>query len=146
MAGGERIVPATMQNIYDGKRYAPAIRVGDLLFVSGQLGRDPELRVIADPEAQFVQLFENVRTVLAAAGATFDDIVELVGYFVAMQRDFALFQAVRDRYITHDFPAQTAIGVSELSTPGLLVELKVVARLRGRRSKTAKPVRRAGRR
>lgn len=124
------VIPPGMQNIYDQKRYAPGVRVGDLLFVSGMLGRDENLRVIADPEAQFAQVFENTLKVLRAAGADFSDVVEFVGYFTHLQRDFALFQKVKDRYVTKDFPAQTAIGVTELSTPGLLVELKCVARLR----------------
>jgi len=65
--------------------------------------------------------------VLAAAGASFDDVIEFTGYFTHLQRDFPLFQTVKDRYVTGDLPAQTAIGISELSTPGLLVELKCTA-------------------
>jgi len=123
----ELVIPKGMQNIYDTKRYAPGVRAGDLLFVSGMLGRDKDLNVIADPEAQFAQVFENTRMVLNAGGCDFADVVEFVGYFTQLRRDFALFQKVKDRYVTRDFPAQTAIGVVELSTPGLLVELKVVA-------------------
>ncbi len=127
MAKRELIVPRGMENIYDQKLYAPGVRVGNLLFVSGMLGRDGGLNVIHEIEAQFVQLFENMKMVLEAGGSSFDSIIELVGYFVEMQRDFALYQEVRDRYIHADFPAQTAIGVTELSTPGLLLELKCVA-------------------
>lgn len=131
MPGLELIVPRGMENIYEQKRYAPGVRAGNLLFVSGMLGRDEDLNVIADPEAQFAQVFENTGKVLKAAGAGFADIVELVGYFTHLRRDFALFQKVKDRYIARDFPAQTAIGVVELSTPGLLLELKCVALLPG---------------
>jgi len=123
----ELIVPQGMENIYQQKLYSPGVRVGNLLFVSGMLGRDAELNVIHEIEAQFVQLFENMKLVLEAGGASFDSVIELVGYFVEMQRDFALYQQVRDRYIRSDYPAQTAIGVKELSTPGLLLELKCVA-------------------
>jgi enamine deaminase RidA (YjgF/YER057c/UK114 family) len=123
----ELVIPKGMQNIYDQKRYAPGTRAGNLLFVSGMLGRDENLNVIADPEAQFVQVFENTAKVLQAAGAGFADVVEFVGYFTHLRRDFPLFQKVKDRYIARDFPAQTAIGVVELSTPGLLLELKCVA-------------------
>ena len=127
MATRELIVPKGMKNIYDEKLYAPGVRVGNLLFVSGMLGRGANLNVIHETEAQFVQLFENMKMVLDAGGASFDSVIELVGYFVEMQRDFPVYQAVRDRYIRADFPAQTAIGVKELSTPGLLLELKCVA-------------------
>ena len=51
----ENIVPPDMQNIYDRFHYAPAVRVGDVLYVSGQVGRDEALKVVEDPEAQMVQ-------------------------------------------------------------------------------------------
>ena len=59
----------------------------------------------------------------------FADVIEFVGYFTHLQRDYPLFQAVKDRYVTGEFPAQTVIGVGELSMPGLLVELKCMALL-----------------
>ena len=125
----ELIIPKAMQNIYEQKRYAPGVKVGNMLYVSGMLGRDAEFNVIQDPEAQFVQLFDNTILVLEAAGASLADVVEFTGYFTDLQRDYALFQQVKDRYIERDFPAQTAIGVAELSTPGLLCELKCTALL-----------------
>ena len=131
MATRELVIPEGMENIYEQKRYAPGVRVGDMLFVSGMLGRDRNLTVIEEPEAQFVQLFENRGKVLAAGGATFRDVIEFVGYFTDLQRDFPLFQSVKDRYVEPDFPGQTAIGVSQLSTPGLLVELKCTAVIPG---------------
>jgi enamine deaminase RidA (YjgF/YER057c/UK114 family) len=121
------VVPATMKNIYAEKQYSPAVQVGNLVFVSGMLGRDENLNIIAEPHAQFVQLFENLGTVFKSAGTSFDHVVELVGYFTDLQRDFHIYQAVRDRYIRDDFPAQTVIGIKELSSPGLLLELKCVA-------------------
>lgn len=127
MTTRELVIPAKMKNIYTEKRYSPAVRVGNLVFVSGMLGRDDNLNIIAEPNAQFVQLFENLGTVLVSAGTSFDHVVELVGYFTDLQRDFHIYQAVRDRHIRGDFPAQTVIGIKELSTPGLLLELKCVA-------------------
>ncbi len=127
MARRELIIPLGMENIYAEKGYAPGVRVGDMLYVSGMLGRDAELRVIGDSEAQFVRVFENTGMVLAAAGAGFADVIEFTGYFTALQRDFPLFQVVKNRFVSGDLPAQTAIGVSELSMPGLLVELKCSA-------------------
>ncbi len=131
MARRELIVPTEMANIYRDKRYAPGVRVGEFLFISGMLGRDADLRVIADPEAQFAAVFENTAMVLAAAGASFADVIEFTGYFTRLQRDFPLFPSVKDRYVARDFPSQTAIGVVELSMPGLLVELKCTALILG---------------
>ena len=127
MVERQLIIPQGMENIYEGKRYAPGVLVGDTLYVSGMLGRDENLRIIEDIEAQFVQLFENMKKVLEAAGASFADVVEFVGYFTDLQRDFPLYQKVKDRYVTGDLPAQTAIGIKELSTPGLVLELKCTA-------------------
>ena len=123
----EPIIPQGMENIYDQKRYAPGVKVGNMLYVSGMLGRDENLRVIEDLEAQFVQVFENTNKVLRAAGASFADVIEFVGYFTNLRRDLPLYQAVKDRYVVGDFPAQTAIGIEELSTEGLVLELKCTA-------------------
>ncbi len=131
MAARELIIPDGMENIYREKRYAPGVRVGDILYVSGMLGRDADLNVIADPEAQFTAVFENTKMVLTACGASFDDVIEFTGYFTHLQRDFPLFQTVKDRYVTGDLPAQTVIGIAELATPGLLVELKCTALVPG---------------
>ncbi len=131
MAARELIIPDGMENIYAEKRYAPGVRVGEVLYVSGMLGRDADLNVIADPEAQFTAVFENTGMVLATAGASFDDVIEFTGYFTHLQRDFPLFQNVKDRYVAGDLPAQTVIGIAELSMPGLLVELKCAAVIPG---------------
>ena len=130
MTKREQIIPQGMENIYAEKRYAPGVRVGDLVFVSGMLGRDENLRILEDPEAQLVQVFENTRKVLEAAGATFADVVEFVGYFTHLQRDMALYQTVKDRYVSGDLPAQTVIGINELAAPGLLLELRCTAMVR----------------
>ena len=90
----ELIIPDGLENLYTEKGYAPGIRVGNMLYVSGMLGRDEGLHVIQEPEAQFVRVFENTVTVLTTAGAAFDDVIEFVGYFTNLQRDYPLFQTV----------------------------------------------------
>lgn len=71
------IVPPGRENIYDAFHYAPDLLVGDVLHISGQVGRDASLRVVEGALAQYEQAFENVGRVLAAAGETFEDVVEL---------------------------------------------------------------------
>jgi enamine deaminase RidA (YjgF/YER057c/UK114 family) len=124
------IVPDGMQNLAERFHYSPGVIAGNLLFIAGQVGRDENLRVIEGNEAQFVQAFENVKKVLTAAGATFDDVVEMVTYHVDM-RHLPQFIQVRDRYVTRRdrYPAWTAIGVSALAMPGLLAEIKCTALL-----------------
>ena len=85
---------------------------------------------VASSEAQFAQAFENVGKVLRAAGASFDDVVEMVTYHTDM-RDLQLFMEVKNRYFTNRLPTWTGIGVSSLAMPGLTVEIKCTARLPG---------------
>ena len=65
---------------------------------------------------------------LTAAGAGFDNVVEMITYHVDM-RDLLLFMEVKDRYFTGRVPAWTGIGVTALAMPGLLVEIKCTAKL-----------------
>lgn len=122
------IVPRKMQNLHETFRYSPGVRAGNLLFIAGQVGRDEALNVIEGKEAQLTQAFENVKTVLAAAGATMDDVVDMVSYHTDL-RDLPLFIRVRDRYVTNAerYPAWTALGVTALAAPGLFAEIRCTA-------------------
>ena len=126
------IIPPGMENLFERFRYAPGVLVDDTLYIAGQVGRDADLKVVEGTEAQFVQAFENVGKVLRAAGAGFDDVVEMVTYHVDM-RDLQLFMQVKNRYFTGRVPAWTGIGVTALAMPGLVVEIKCVARLADQR-------------
>jgi enamine deaminase RidA (YjgF/YER057c/UK114 family) len=104
-------------------------RAGQLLFMAGQVGSDPNLNVVEGKETQFVQAFESEKTVLSAAGATFDDMVDMVTCYTDM-RDLQLFMSIKDRYYTGEYPAWIGIGVTSLAMPGLMVEVKCVAMLK----------------
>ncbi len=121
------IIPPGMENIYDTYHYAPGILIGNTLYLSGQVGRDKDLKVVEGTEAQFVQAFENVKTVLEAAGATFDDVVELETWFTDSMADLKTFLAVKDRYFTNRYPTWTGFAVKGFSMPGILVEIKCKA-------------------
>ncbi len=130
MARRKDITPQAMQTIREHFRYSPGVRAGNLLYIAGQVGRDENLQVIVDKEAQFVQAFENVKKVLTEAGATFEDVVEMVTYHTDM-RDLELFISVKDRYITNldRLPTWTGIGTTALAMPALFVEIKCTAYL-----------------
>ncbi|MEM9330772.1 MAG: RidA family protein [Pseudomonadota bacterium] len=121
------IIPPGMENIYETYHYAPGILIGDTLYLSGQVGRDENLNVVEGTEAQFVQAFENVKRVLDAAGATFDDVVELETWFTDNMADLKTFLQVKDRYFTNQFPTWTGFAVKGFSMPGILVEIKCKA-------------------
>ncbi len=130
MTERQAVIPQGMEYVYDRIHYAPAVRVGDTIYVSGQIGRDDNGQLVEGTEAQIVQAFENLKKVLAAAGAQLSDIVDLTTFHTDM-RDLQLFMKVRDRYLTQDFPAWTAIGAASLGgAPGYLIEIKAVAVLR----------------
>jgi len=122
------IVPPGMENIVERFHYAPGVLVGDTLYVSGQVGRDENLQVVADREGQFDQCFRNVKKVLDAAGFTFADVVELETWFLDFPADLAVFMGVKDRWITGPvFPTWTGFGVASFSMPGIVCEVKVTA-------------------
>ncbi|WP_224816074.1 RidA family protein [Hasllibacter sp. MH4015] len=121
------IIPEGMENIYDTYHYAPGILVGDTLYCSGQVGRDENLNVVEGAEAQFTQAFENAGKVLAAAGASFDDVVELESWFAGSMDELKTFMAVKDRYFTNRYPTWTGFSVKGFSMPGILVEIKCKA-------------------
>jgi enamine deaminase RidA (YjgF/YER057c/UK114 family) len=121
----ETVVPEDMKDVQERFRYSPGVKAGPFLFMAGQLGRDENLNVVEDKEAQFAQAFENVEKILSAAGATFDDVVDMVTYHTDM-RDLQLFIKVKDRFFTNleRLPTWTAIGVAALAMPGLFAEVK----------------------
>ena len=124
----EDITPPDMQNIRQRFGYSPGVKVGSMLYIAGQVGRDTELNVIEGKEAQFAQAFENVKKVLTEAGATFNNLVEMVTYHTDM-RDLQLFIEVKNRYLTNParLPTWTGIATHALAMPGLFVEIKCTA-------------------
>ncbi|MEE4101828.1 RidA family protein [Pseudomonas viridiflava] len=130
MSDREIIVPPTMELIMDRTGYAPAVRVGHTLYCSGQVGRTRDMDVILNPEAQFIACWENLRTVLAEAGCTFEDIVDMTTYHVSMSEHMPVFRDVKNRLFPRGQCAWTCIGVAELAHPGLLLEIKCVAVIR----------------
>nr|MDW3663599.1 RidA family protein [Paraburkholderia terrae] len=121
------IIPPTMQCIVERAGYVPAVKAGSIVFCAGQVGRTFDLEVIADPEAQFLACWDNLRVVLEAAGCTFEDVVDMTTYHVQMSTHMPTFRKVKNRVFPRGTCAWTSIGVSELAHPGLLVEIKCVA-------------------
>ncbi|MBP0048920.1 RidA family protein [Marinobacterium sp. AK62] len=129
MATRTIIVPEGMEFIRDELGYAPAVRVEQRLYIAGQIGRGSDRQLVADKEAQFTQVFENLRQVLEAAGAGFEHLVEVTSYLTDM-RDLPLYMQVRDRYMAGCYPAWTAIGAASLcGAPGYFLEVKAIAEL-----------------
>jgi len=113
--------------VFDLFQYAPAVKVGGLLFIAGQVGIHPDGTVPDTAEEQIELAFKRLEAILRHAGLGFGSLVELVSYHVDVDAQLAAFRAVKERYITDDFPAWTILGVAALARPNLLVEIKAVA-------------------
>jgi enamine deaminase RidA (YjgF/YER057c/UK114 family) len=102
---------------------------GRFVAVSGQLPLDENRRLVGegDPEAQARQVFENLRRCLAAAEATFDDVVKLT-YFVTDMAHMPAIRAARAAHIPDDrLPASSAVQVAALVSPEFLMEIEAFA-------------------
>jgi len=124
------VIPKGQEALYEQYHFAPAVKDGDRLFCSGVIGTGADGKPSPDPEAQFTQAFETLSAVLAAAGASFTDVVEITTFHVGLQQHLGKFMKVKDKYLREPYPAWTAIGITELAVPGGLVEVRATARLR----------------
>ncbi|MBA8883800.1 RidA family protein [Dokdonella fugitiva] len=123
--------------------YPHARRVGDLLFLSGVGPRmpgsnaipgnvhDADGRLVAyDIEAQCRQVFANVRAVLEASGARWEDLVDVTVFLTDMARDFAAYNRVYAEHFPDPAtaPCRTTLGITALPTP-IAIELKCIAQI-----------------
>ena len=109
--------------------YSQAVRVGNTLWLSGQTPLDPRTRqlVAGDLEAQIRQVFDNLKAVVTAAGATFDDVVKANIYLIDFSH-FALVNKVMAEYFREPYPARTTIGAASLPL-GAQIEVECIVAL-----------------
>jgi enamine deaminase RidA (YjgF/YER057c/UK114 family) len=103
---------------------------GRIVYIAGQLGLKPDGKIAGDFRAQTVQAFENLKSALAAVGATFNDVVKLNNYLVDIPANIGIYREVRDKYVnTAQPPASTTIGVPALARDGALFEAEAIVML-----------------
>ncbi len=106
--------------------YSQAIEAGDFIFVSGQIGIEPETgEVVEGVEAQTKQVLENLQAILREAGADFTDVTKFTIYLSSMD-DFALVNDIYGSYLQQPYPARATVEVSRLPKD-VLVEMDVIA-------------------
>jgi reactive intermediate/imine deaminase len=95
--------------------YSQAVRVGNTIWVSGQIPLDPATQslVVGDIEAQVRRVFENLKAIVLAAGASLDEVVK-VTIFLTDLAHFALVNRVMAEYFREPYPARAAVGVASL--------------------------------
>jgi enamine deaminase RidA (YjgF/YER057c/UK114 family) len=137
-SGGEVIIPSPRwRSIYDSIQFAPARRVGDVLYVSGAIvgrGRD-EGTDSAAFEAQVRRTFQQLDRTLKAAGATFDDVAMINSFHVwdgpnftgSRDEQIAVINKVKAEFITGPHPAWTAVGTTGLLGEAGIVEIQLIA-------------------
>jgi len=128
MTQRDAVFPANRHAIYEKHGYSAAIRSGDLLFVSGQVGS----RSDGTPEPDFITqvrlAFTNLEATLSAAGCSLDDIVDVTTFHTDPENRFAAFMTVKNEmFPKKPYPNWTAVGVTWLS--GFDFEIKVIARI-----------------
>ncbi|MBV7257452.1 RidA family protein [Pacificimonas sp. WHA3] len=122
------IFPAGRADIYKKMGYSAAVRSGDFLFVSGQVGSLEDGSAVADIGEQYRQAFRNLKAVLAAAGCTFDDVVDITSFHVDPEANMHHFAAAKaEVFGAEPYPNWTAVGVTWLG--GFQFEIKVIARI-----------------
>ena len=128
MSVREVVFPAERQALYEKNRYSPAIRSNGFLFVSGQVGSRPDGSPEPDLEKQVRLAFENLNAILAAAGCTFNDVVDVTVFMVDPESNLEKAWGVVSEYWgAAPHPTLTGVGVTWLS--GFQFEIKVIARL-----------------
>ncbi|NKS63084.1 RidA family protein [Rhodococcus hoagii] len=109
--------------------YSNAVRSGDLLFCSGQVGLEADGSAPTDPERQYDLAFATLAKLLAEHGARPSDLVEITSFHVDFPQHMTEFMAAKARFQNGARPAWTAVGVTALGMPGILVEIKATARI-----------------
>ena len=96
MTQREAVFPPTRQALYEKHRYSAAVRSGDLLFVSGQVGSRPDGSPEPDFEAQVRRAFANLEATLLAGGCGFDDVVDVTTFYTDPEKQLGTARAVRE--------------------------------------------------
>jgi len=124
----DAVFPAGPRALYERNRYSPAIRANGLLFVSGQVGSRPDGSPEPELEAQVHLAFDNLNAVLAAAGCSFADVIDVSLFVVDPTSKLdTVWKVLADYWGEAPYPTLTGVGVTWLY--GFDFEIKVIARL-----------------
>jgi enamine deaminase RidA (YjgF/YER057c/UK114 family) len=128
MTKREAIFPANRHALYERHGYSAAIRSGDLLFVSGQVGSREDGSPESDFERQVQRAFDNLMATLEAAGCGLDHILDVTTFHTDPEAQFETVMKIKDQiFRAPPYPAWTALGVNWLA--GFDFEIKVIARI-----------------
>jgi enamine deaminase RidA (YjgF/YER057c/UK114 family) len=112
--------------------YAQAVKVGDTIYLSGQVSHDDEGKIVGvgDMEAQMRQAYANIKKVLAEYGATIDNVVDEILFVTDMDSAFAAaVKCRREVFSGTPIVASTIVQIQRLAFPDLMIEIRCVAKL-----------------
>jgi reactive intermediate/imine deaminase len=100
--------------------YSQAVKVGDTVYLSGQIGLEPQsMQMVEGVDAQIVQVFENLKAVAEACGGSLADVVKL-NIFLTDLGNFSKVNETMAKYFSEPFPARAAVGVASLPRSALV--------------------------
>lgn len=124
----EIIIPEEARSSYENWGYAPAVKVGNTIYVSGVVSL---LEGEGNYEERYARGFKTalswIEKVLNEAGASLDDVVDITSFHTDLQRQLEVAVKVRMEVMAPPHPAWTAVGTTALATPDGVTEIKVVA-------------------
>lgn len=107
--------------------YAQAVKKGNTVWISGQLGHNEKGELAEGMEAQMQQTYANIKELLSRFDMTMDNVVEEVIYAMDMTTAFEARKNLKTEFNDPKAVASTMVGVSGLALPGQLVEIKIIA-------------------
>ena len=123
------IVPTSLKSVYEELQYAPAVRVGDTLYLSGVVARMEEDDK-GDISLAINRAFDEIEILLFESGASWADVVDVTSYMTDLDSQIGPLWAIKGQRVPPPFPAWTAIGVKNLyGGKAALMEIKVTAYL-----------------
>ena len=124
------IIPDGMESFYNDYQFAPAVKSGDLMIISGQLGFADDGSIPDDPGKQMKNAFNAIGYILASEGLNFSNVIAIDSFHVGdMHEAFEQFIAAKAEFIPEPHPSWTALGVAGLALPEAKVEIKVTVRM-----------------
>lgn len=129
MTDPRALIPPQMARLEEDWRMSPGLVSNGHVFLTGFNGCPLDGPPAPDPATQITTAFDAVESVLSEAGLDFSHVIDMTSYHVGLADHLTLFRELRAAWIRRPYPAWTAIEVAGFATPGVIVELKVVARL-----------------
>ena len=124
--------PISPQGLSSNPAFAPAVQVGELLFISGQVAQDNEGNLVGpgDCEAQTRHIMSRIQTIAEAAGATMGDVVKTTTFLTDIA-GYSDFSRVRAETFPNSPPASSTVIVAGLVRPEFLVEVEAIVHIPG---------------